>query len=54
MVNSARKRSVGGVVVVGKDLVEGPDRGIGSDNIARCHDIGESVPAQLLMRQSRG
>lgn len=54
MINGARKRSVGFMVVVGEDLIEWPDGWISRDNIARCHDIGEAIPGQLLAGQSRG
>ena len=44
VVYRARERTGGFVVVVGEDLVEGPDGGIFHENITWCHDIRKAVP----------
>lgn len=38
-----RQRTGRGMVVVGEDLIEGPDLGIGHQNIAWCDDVLEAI-----------
>ncbi len=54
MVDSSWQRSVGGVVVIGEDLVEGPDCRVCGDNVSGGDNIFEAISAQRLVGCWRG